>query len=453
MAFIDSVIDINIGVNATAIPQASFSIPLIIGPTAPTTGIMNSYFSPAAMLSNGYTISSPEYVYAEEMFEQQVTPTEFFVGKRTSVVAQVDTLAVATLDDAHLYQFTLNGSVISYQASGSDTQQAILSALLADIATAFPLGAPVTGVVTGTGSGALLTLTDSKPGLGFSISAVDADLTHVALTPSNGIADDLAKLIAVNNSWYGIVLCSNSDNDILQLAAAVEGLTKIFIAASSDSAIATSSTTDLMSVLKGKSYKRTALVFSPASDNLGIDAAWMGGQLPLTPGSNNWAWQTLAGISPDSLTDNQIGILVGNPAAQVEGKNANIYTTIGGVNATLFGQMAGGQYIDITVGVDWLKSQIQVNILESLKGAAALNSKVPYTDLGVSVFEQDVRAAIDLGVTNGLINGADDITVSAPLVASVPINQRAGRLAPTISFSCTLAGAINSVKVNGTVSV
>ena len=453
MSFIDSVIDVNIGVNALTIPQESFSIPLIIGPTVPTSGILSSYFSPKSMLTNGYTTSSPEYIYAEELYDQEVTPTEFFVGQRTSVVAQVDTFEVGTLLTGHLYQFTLNGAVISYTSSGGDTQQSILSALLAAIATAYPTNPPVTGAVTGSGSGATLTLTDAYPGLGFSISAVDSDLTHVALTPSNGIVNDLNALIAINNSWYGVMLCSNADNDILQLAAAIENLTKIFIGVSSDSAIATSSTTDLASILKGKSYKRTALFFSPGSANQGIEAAWMGGQLPLTPGSNNWAWQTLDGISPDTLTDNQIGILVGNPAAQIAGKNVNIYTLIGGVDATLFGQMCGGQYIDITIGVDWLKATIQTNILQSLKSAASTNTKIPYSDLGVTVFEQDVKSAIDQGVVNNLVNGADPIVVSAPLVATVPINQRAGRVSPTITFSCTLDGAMNSVTVNGTVSV
>lgn len=452
MAAIDQIIKINISQQTQAVPQASFSIPLIVGPTVTSWGgtdFAHSYFDPASMLTDGFTTSSPEYKYALELFEQPLEPTEFVVGHRTTAVAQVDTIAINTLTSGHLYAFTLNGLVISYTAGGSDTQQAILAALLADIATVYPTNAPVTGAVTGTGSGALLTLTSVTPGLGVSYSAVDVQLTHALLTPNNGIADDMNNIIGVNNTWYGAALCSNVDYDILQMAALIETLKKIFLGASNDAAIATSSTTDLASILKGFSYKRTGLVYSPLSFNLGIEAAWLGGQLPAVPGSNNWAYQSLVGIEPDVLSDNAVANIIGNPVAGIQAKNGNIYRTLGGKNVTQMGTMAGGQYIDITVGLDWLVSTLQTNIFQQLTSAA----KIPYTDKGVGILLSAVKSAIDQGVVNGLIDGSSPITISAPPVLSVPINQRAGRIAPTISFTCRLQGAINAVIVNGTVTV
>ena len=450
MAAIDQIVNVTITQETAAVAQASFSIPLIIGPTVPTTGIVNAYTDPASMLSNGYTTSSPEYIYALEMFEQDLTPTEFYVGKRTAAAAQVDTLSVNTLTSGHVYQFTLNGVLISYTAQSGDTQVNVLQGLNAAITTAFASSTnPITGAVTGSGSGALLTLTSAVAGQGVSYTLIDADLTHALVTSNNGIVNDLMNIIAQNNLWYGIVLCSNADNDILQLAAYVETLKKIFICASADSAIATSATTDILSVMKGKSYKRTALIWSPGSFNLGIDAAWMGGQLPFTPGSNNWAFNNLSGISPDSITDSQASILIGDPIAQIAGKNGNIFRIVGGQNITQMGTMAGGQYIDITIGVDWLQSTIQTNVFSALTSAA----KIPYTDNGTAVLISAVKAAIDQGVVNGLIDGASPITVTAPPVLSVPQSQRAARVAPTITFSCRLAGAFNAVQINGTLTV
>jgi hypothetical protein len=450
MSALDTLIAINISQQTATIPTASFAIPLIIGPTVPTTGgILQAYTSPAGMLTNGYTTSSPEYVRALELYEQPITPSEFYVGQRLAAVAQVDTLAVNNLVSGHVYSFTLNGVLISYTSTGLDTQQSILTALNAAIAAAFPLANPVAGVVSGAGAGALLTLTSVAPGAGVSYLSIDSDLTHVAVTPNHGIADDLAAFIALNNTWYGIVLCSNVDSDILQLAAAVEALVKVFFPVSNDAAIATNSVTDIASVMKGKGYKRTVLMFSPASFNLGIEAAWVGGQLPQTPGSNNWAYQSLDGISPDNLSDAQRAILVGDPVAQIAGKNVNIYTTVGGVNITQMGTAIGGQFIDITIGIDWLKSTLQTNIFQALLQSA----KIPYTDKGTTVLMSAVKAAIDQGVTNGLIDGASPISITAPPVLSVPSNQRAARVAPTISFSCRLAGAFNAVVIDGTVTV
>lgn len=449
---LDQVVEVNILLSAAAVAQASFSIPLIIGPTV-VSPIIQAFTSPAGMLTAGYDIGDPEYIYAQEMFEQGLNPLEFYVGMRTTAVAQVDTFAVATLTTGHNYQFTLNGLVISYTATSEDTQQSVLTALLADIGTVYPTNPPVTGVVSGSAGTALLTLTSVIAGQTVSYSAIDASLTHIALTASNGIANDLAALIAVNNLWYGIVLCSNSDNDIEQLAAAVEPLTKIFIGTSQDGSIATSSTTDILSVLKSKSYKRTALIYSPASFNLGIDAGWMGGNLPAVPGSNNWAYYTVAGISADTISSSAASNIIGDPVAQIAGKNGNIFQTVGGVNVMQMGQMVGGQYIDITIGLDWLKSTIQNNIYAALVAASNASSKVPYTDLGSTAMQSQVKAAIDQGVTNGLIDGNSPITISAPLVASVSALQRQNRVAPTITFSCRLQGAFNAVIVNGTVTV
>jgi hypothetical protein len=274
-------------------------------------------------------------------------------------------------------------------------------------------------------------------------------LTQANVTPNNGIVNDMLNIINENNLWYGVALCANDDADIEQLSAFIETLKKIYIAVSADAAIPTSSTTDLASYLNGKAYKRTALMYTAISAALGIEAAWMGGQLPAVPGSNNWAFKTLVGISPDVLTATQQAILIGDPVAQVAGKNVNIYQTVGGVNITEMGTMVGGQYIDITIGIDWLQSTLQTNIYAQLVNAA----KIPYTDKGTSVLISAVKAAIDQGITNGLIDGNSPITITAPPVSSVSANQRANRVAPTISFSCRLAGAFNAVQVQGIVTV
>lgn len=443
MSALDQIVDVNITQQTQAVSQASFSVPLIIGPTVTTwssTDIVHSYTDPAEMLTDGFLTSSPEYKYALQMFKQTLTPTQFYVGHRTTPVAQIDTITPTALNNTH-YIVTIDGTEYDYLSDGSATVSEIVAGLLALI------NADPNAACTASGSTTLI-LTANVAGAGFS-TTVNANMALVHTTASNGIADDLAAIQAKNDLWYGIVLCSNTDSDINQLSNAVEGLIKIFIGASNDSAIGTASTTDIASVMKGKLLKRSALLFSPGSYNLGIDAAWMGGQLPFTPGSNNWALKSLPGIDPDTLTPTQASNCIGNPVAEIQGKNANIYRVVGGSPITQMGTMAGGQFIDITVGIDWLQSTIQTNIFAALIQSA----KIPYTDKGTGVLISAVRAAIDQGVANGLIDGNSTITITAPKVLSVPANQRAGRVAPTITFSCRLAGAFNAVTVNGTVTV
>lgn len=451
---LDQLISINISQQTQAVQQPSFATPLIIGPTVPSgagiSTVANAFTSPAGMLTTGYTTASPEYIYALELFEQALSPTEFVVGVRTTAVKQVDTFEVATVVSGHAYSFTMNGLVITYTASGADSFSTILVGLNTDIGTVFPSSPPVVGVLSGSGSTTTLTLTSSTAGAPVTYSAIDADLTHVALTANNGIQTDINNIISVNNSWYGMMITQGTDNDVLQAAALIQSLKKIYGAISSTAAIATPVSTDVASLLEAKGYTRTFLTYTaPANVSEGKEAAWMGGQLPAVPGSNNWAYKQLLGCTPDNISQSAQAILIGDPVAGVAGKNVNIYQTVGGSNITQMGTMASGQYIDLTVGIDWLESTLQTNIFANL----VQNPKIPYTDIGTGILISAVKAAIDQGVTNGFIDGASPISITAPMVSTVPANQRANRISPTISFSCRLAGAFNAVVVMGTVTV
>lgn len=443
---LDQIVAINISLAAPTVSQASFSIPLIVGPTTSTwADYVHTYSAPSGMLSDGFTTSSPEYIAALAMYAQSLTPAVFKVGKRSATVAQVDTLAVNTLVVGHAYSVTINGQAFSYTSTNADTQQSILTALKGLIVAALPtLG----GVISGSGSSATLVLTSTVPGQVYTYTAVDADTTRTATTAANGIAQDLANIAAEDTTWYGLDLEGGSDADILQAAAWIEGSLKLFVAVSATAAIATSASTDLGSTLKAAGYRRTALVYSPANVAKGLGAAWLGLNLTQTPGSANWAFNQLAGMTADSLTAAQQTVLIGTPVAQLAGKNVNLYQTVSGVNITQMGTSASGQYLDLTVGLDWLKSTMQSNIYTLL----TTQPKVPFTDAGATQVMSCVKAALDQGITNRFIDAGSPVTITAPSVASLPAAQRTARVAPPISFSCRALGALDAVNVSGTVS-
>jgi hypothetical protein len=202
----------------------------------------------------------------------------------------------------------------------------------------------------------------------------------------------------------------------------------------------------------GKAYNRTALVFTPTSYTDGIEAGWMGGMLPTTPGASIWAYQNDVGISPDTYNSNQILTLIGDSQVPSTGKQVNIYTNLAGGNVLLPGWMVSGRFIDITIGIDWLQAQIQTNVLNLFIQSAQSKSKIPYTDLGTGLIVQGVTQAIQQGIANGLINGAAGFSVSVPAVGSLSSTVRASRNLPGVAFRCTLAGAVQSTQINGLVS-
>jgi hypothetical protein len=445
---LDQIVDIVITQSTAAVPQAGFGVPLVVGPKGfSNSDVLRYYSDPKEMLGDGFLTSDAEYIYAVEAFEQTLTPELIGIGKRTTAVAQVDTIT-PTAVNLFLYIITISGTDYQYTSDGTATVSEIVSGLLALVNADTNCKAAATGTVT-------LILTGKTPGDGFTTSVnANPNLALIHTTTNNGIQDDITKILTAPNgdNWYGLALCSNVVGDILQAAALTETLKKIFIAASGDSAIDSGSTTDVASVLKGKGYKRTALMFSPASYNAGMDAAWLGGQLPQTPGASTWMFKSLTGISPDSYTGNQRATLIGTPGVTT-GKGANIYENTGGVPITKNGWMCGGQYIDVTVGLDWLESTMQTNVFALLVN----NPKIPYTDKGLAVIENAVRQTLKQGSDdggNGLLDHTS-ITVTTVPVASIPANTRAARILPfgSVVFSARLTGAFHNIVINGNVSV
>jgi len=271
-------------------------------------------------------------------------------------------------------------------------------------------------------------------------------------TTTGTIAEDLAAIFAENNNAYGVVLAGLPDTDILEAAEAIEGLTKLLIVASGEDTIAQSGEEDLASKLKAKGYHRTGLCFTKANAPGILEAAWMGSQLPQTPGSNNWAYKALPGVSVDKLSGNQQTVLYGVPVAGVTGKNVNVYQTLGGANITFPGIASSGRYFDLTIGIDWLTANIQGAIYNLLVNS----TKIPYTTAGVSSIMNAINGILRLAEANGLLDGQDvdnPIYVRADPVSSVPVNRRAERISPNIYFGGRLQGAISSIVIKGTVSV
>ncbi|KAK1548649.1 hypothetical protein Q3G72_004356 [Acer saccharum] len=270
---------------------------------------------------------------------------------------------------------------------------------------------------------------------------------------SESAADALTAIQTQDNSWYCVILIGGNDADVLALAPIIESEKKILLASSQDPAILSStSTANLALSLKAKGFKRTALVCTLANAVGLVESAWAGSQLPQTPGSNNWAYKSLPGITPDAFTANQLAQAYGAPLSGTPGRDVNVYISIGGTPVTFPGIMAGGQYIDITIGFDWLMANIQTAIFARLQASG----KVPYTDAGAAMLMDAVNQVLRQAATNGLLDDQDPtfpILVSCPHVSTVSSNRRAARIAPDITFQCRLQGAFNSVDVVGTVSV
>lgn len=290
-----------------------------------------------------------------------------------------------------------------------------------------------------------------------------------ALKPGS-LGDELDAIQDVNDSWYACMLTADarvSDEAALALEAAswCESRFKLFLTASNEAAaIATGGAGGLPGSFNTLGYDRSLCFYHQDADadavNSYPEAAFLGKMLTVNfdgrRTTKTGKWKSLTGIYTSPLTPNQYDALLGDGGAAA--RYGNAYVDLGGYSMVDAGTMGSGEFFDTMHGIDWLLAEVQFRVFGKL---TSLN-KVPYTDAGMEILIAQVRAALVQGQENGLIapdepDGLDGITpgfeVSAPSVFSVSAANRAARIAPPITFSARIAGAVHYLTVNGTVTV
>lgn len=316
-----------------------------------------------------------------------------------------------------------------------------------------------------TPSGATLTT-----GAGADISGQMAGLsTSSGAYVANGIAAETALAAVVildemyGGLWYHLFGPEFADADAEAIAPYLDGdATPHFLWYNSQESgmLLPGATTDIGYLLQQLMSQHAFVQYSSTS----TVAAWSAAARISTV---NWAGSNTAislmykqepGIPPDVLTDSQITAL--------EGYNVNVFVEYDSGAAILEpGICPSGQFADTIIGVDWLRSQCQVNVFNILTAQPA---KVPQTDAGVNTLLTGVNAACAQGVTNGL--GAPGVWNTggfgslqegqtlpkgyytyAPPIATQSEADRADRVCPPIQVAFKLAGAIDLV--SGTIFV
>ena len=285
-------------------------------------------------------------------------------------------------------------------------------------------------------------------GIPFVISVNDRSLLEQQnVTADPGLAADLTAVrtaVDGNDDWYLALLDSYGQAEIEAFAALIETTGtpgKAYFFATSDADCLTSAIDDVMSNLQSSAYVRTMGIWHEDPSEEAPDAAWAGVGLPEDPGSITWNLKTLAGVPYSTLTTSE--------KANLASKDGNYYIRIAGVNLTQSGITPGNEFFDVTRGIDFCAARLQENIFARLQAL----KKVPFTDAGIAVVENEVRGVMLLCVTQSIFTNDPEPTVTAPLASAVAAVDRANRLLPDVEFRAQLAGAIHTVEVSGIVTV
>lgn len=427
MSELDQIIQITLTRESTPVATASFQIPLILAAFTNFSERTRTYTDFDAV-TDDFSSTDKVYVIAQKLFGQSTVgavPPSIVVGRR-----QVNSVTFTpTVADSTVYTATVNGVLYSFTSGVGATATTIVTGLKAAIGT--PTGVTVSGTST-------LIVAPTVVGTPWSVRA-SANLVGVNAAPVESWADSLTAVSDDNDVWYALVAETHTSADVQALSAAIQARRKIFGTSSQDTVVPTNGTTDIAYILDSISAGRTYGVYLPTADTEYPEAVWMGSQLAYTPGSNDWDFKRGVGATVSKLND--------TARVNLRAKNMNMYTTVGGVNVFQDGNMFDGTPIDQVIIEDWLYARLQEQIYFRLVNTL----KVPMTNAGLVIIENEIRSVLSQAEANGAIDRGWSVTV--PDVLEIPVNLRALRTAGVFQFRVRLAGSIRKVIINGYLAV
>lgn len=453
MAKLDRIVNVAITLGTQAITELSFSDMLILGAHALSPSRVMVITSPDDLVEMGLPTTDPLYLAATSAFSQIPAVSQVYVGRRQ---VNSSTVTVGAAVSGAVYTVTLDwfdalnvaqSVPFSFTAGGSDTATTIGAGL------ASAINANTDVPLTAAASAGVLTLTNDVAGTGYGVS-VTGNLTLANAASTETIADSLAAVGAFPANWYGLVLTSRTEADVKGAAAWAEANKKLFGTASSSTAILNAaSTTDIASFLQQNNYFRTFGFYHSQAATQYIEAAIMANRFTFYPGAETWANVRLAGITYDDLAEGD--------SIAARAKNFSTFEPFRNFSVTQGGKVSAGEWIDVIRFRDALEDQIKVSVTSAMINATAGRGKLPYTDEGIQVVGNGIRGPLNLNIQRGGIapeemdgdgNVIPSYTISLPLNANVPVNDKANRILRDVKFTARLAGAIHVVEIKGTLA-
>jgi len=485
---VSSVVNVSIAIGAVFPARAGFGTLNIITAETGVVGIAERIrsYSDLDGVTADWPADSEVVAAATSYFSQQPKPTSLKVSMRYATDQAAQLRGGSVVDDAtNLGLFTaitdgtfimsidgLSNDITAVSFAGdtnlTDVAATIETAIQSEIGgswstatcsydgSRFLINSGSTGVtstisfMTPEGTGTDITsLLQMLQGEGTKVGGIDAETITASLNAIQNIDSDWYGFIFTKEVRDGVVI--NTEDAVEAASAWAEARVKVFGNTSNDIDVLDSvTTTDIASVLKLASLRRTLTTFSSYPDQY-PSASILGRAFTVNFSQPNSTitlmFKQLPGITVENLTTSQL--------ASLESKNANAVIDVGGSFMYSDSSMGSGVFFDEVHGVDWLHNAIQTNVFGYL---LTRNTKTPYTNKGAAAIEQQAIKALDEAIRNGL--GAPGETIDGEFLGTgyktvlIPVedvNQSDvdARNYPGLSFVLLGAGAIHGVQING----
>ncbi len=450
MALSDHV-QLTITLDSVGIARAGFGVPMILSHCADWEELIR-YYNTLADVAADFDEGTPELRAATALFSQSPHPTSIAIGNASSVtVMQQYTVSIRDVRDSFAYKILVKGegfddTTITVTSDSAASNDEIVAALVTQLNTVTDKNYTAALVPDSSGN-AYLTATGNADCDWFSLEMQDVTALTVAQTHTvTGLGTALDAILLEDSGWYCLLTHYNSDDYVADAATWVEANERIYVVDTNENdSILTSynamSSTDTLANLMDQGYKRTMGGYHPNPAAF-FSAAWMGRWLPTEPGSATTKFKTLSGVEAVTLT--------GTHRNNLLARRANSYQTVAGRNITWEGTVPSTIYrfLDVTRDIDWLQDDMSKGVFGALAGA----DKVPYTDSGIALVENEVRGSCLRAITKGVFASTPAPVVTAPRIEDVEASDKEDRILRDVKFTGTLAGAIHKVLISGVVS-
>ena len=292
--------------------------------------------------------------------------------------------------------------------------------------------------------------------------------TYIRGVASETIAEALARIQSLDDSWYWLTVASSISVDPTDAAAAAAWAeandVQLILDNTQIGVLTPNETASIPATVSALEYERTAVLWSRTGDYKAVSLAARFSSVDFDAANSliTGKFVSLPGTTPDDLTVAE--------KAELDRKRVNHYSVFGGAAIVTEGTTLNpGGFIDVRVWLDWIVGRIQADVLSVLR---AQPGRVSQTRIGLAVIQDTVERVCEVGRRNGglapgfvseplandirLATGNNDFDgfltrgylINAGLISEQTQSQREDRAAPLFRVWLKGSGAIHFASVD-----
>lgn len=154
-----------------------------------------------------------------------------------------------------------------------------------------------------------------------------------------------------------------------------------------------------------------------------------------------------------TLVDTAESVVTDAELATLHSNYLGTYIKDMGVLQTTQAQTQSGEYTDVVLGALWIKLEMEAG----LRNLALTTGKIPYTNAGIALLKDVAIKVLQQAADNGILlldeSGNAVYTISSLTREETTVSDRTDRVYNGISWTATLAGAIESATISGVLEI